>query len=238
MPSVSIILATCNGETFLSEQLDSIRRCSSKDVTLIVVDDNSSDDTNNIVSQYDIEMNIKKFKSNSSEKDVIRRIKENFILGLEKAESDYYFYCDQDDVWGEQKIQIYMQALSENNIVYGNYSTFGTFLKNVYVKDFNKMSTLNLFVSNVCPGMSVAFDNDAKKALLQNANVIRNHDHGLFLCARKRQLRVKKINLDGLNWYRQHDNNAIGLKKISRSKKILIQLQKLFTNFLIYNRMK
>ena len=238
MPSVSIILATFNGGKYLHAQLESIRQCHMKNMTIVVVDDNSSDNTDCILSQYALEMNILKYKSQSSELNTIKRIRDNFIFGLKRVNTDYYFFCDQDDVWGTKKIPSYLMALEANNVVYSNYTAFGTFFKKTNVKDFRNMTTFNLLISNVCPGMCVAFDKTSKEILIQNADIIHHHDHGLFLCARKHKLKVEKITQNGLNWYRQHDKNAIGLKNIPKSKMIFIRFFKFLTNFVIYKRIQ
>ncbi len=55
MPSsalVSIILATCNGANFISEQLDSVLRQTHRNFELIVSDDCSDDGTIAIIEEF------------------------------------------------------------------------------------------------------------------------------------------------------------------------------------------
>ncbi|WP_407244237.1 glycosyltransferase [Klebsiella michiganensis] len=50
--TVDIVLATHNGEKYISEQLTSILKQTHKKINIIVTDDGSTDDTINIVKDY------------------------------------------------------------------------------------------------------------------------------------------------------------------------------------------
>ena len=49
---ISILLATYNGEKYINEQIDSIINQSNQDWKLIIHDDNSTDNTVNIIRKY------------------------------------------------------------------------------------------------------------------------------------------------------------------------------------------
>ncbi|MCF3439871.1 glycosyltransferase, partial [Escherichia coli] len=49
---VDIVLASYNGEKYISEQLDSILNQSHKNIQLYISDDGSSDTTVNIINEY------------------------------------------------------------------------------------------------------------------------------------------------------------------------------------------
>ena len=51
--TVSILLPTYNGEKYLKEQIESILNQTYKDIKLIISDDCSSDNTVNILKQYE-----------------------------------------------------------------------------------------------------------------------------------------------------------------------------------------
>ena len=51
-PSVSIVLATYNGETYIAEQLESISRQNYKNFNVIIVDDASSDGTAAVIQSF------------------------------------------------------------------------------------------------------------------------------------------------------------------------------------------
>ena len=57
---IDILLATCNSEKFLIEQLESIINQDFSDWRLIIRDANSTDSTLNILQQYQRQLGIKK----------------------------------------------------------------------------------------------------------------------------------------------------------------------------------
>ena len=98
---VAILMATYQGERFLKEQLDSLFAQSYKDWTLYVHDDGSSDATMSILESYHSHypnMVILDYPSQHGAKN-------NFFSMIERVDADYYFLCDQDDVWLPEKIE-------------------------------------------------------------------------------------------------------------------------------------
>lgn len=113
-----IMMATYNGEKYLRDQLDSLLRQSYKNWELIVSDDSSSDNTLRILIEYQKkEPRIKKILSNklyhgpfANYFNVMFYVKENL-----KDEYQYFFYCDQDDVWEANKLSLQISKLKTKN---------------------------------------------------------------------------------------------------------------------------
>jgi len=110
-PRVHIVLATCEGETWLPELLRSIQAQSHSDWTLLVRDDGSSDATRQILhgaAESDRRIVI-------VEDDGLRRgAVGSFSWLLQKAwndGADYVLPADQDDVWRTDKVAQQVQAL-------------------------------------------------------------------------------------------------------------------------------
>lgn len=238
MKSVCIVVATHNGEKFIGEQLSSIKSSGYNDLSIVVVDDHSTDNTLEVVSQFSKTMEIKIYMSATRQSDRIKRIRDNFFQALSVASADYYFFCDQDDIWATDKLSIYTNYLSSQNIVYSGYELIGEMKGQIRVKNFASCSLLNLLLSNLCPGMCVAFDNNTKEYLLRNRSKVYYHDHGLFLIARKFDLRVKYIAETRLNKYRQHSENAIGFQHRTRSMIMVQWFQRIILNTIIYLGLK
>ena len=104
METVNIMMATYNGEKYLSEQLDSILSQSFQNFKIYISDDKSIDNTLEILLKYKknypdkIEIIDYEKKKGSAAK--------NFIYLFENVdEADYYMFCDQDDVWDNDKIK-------------------------------------------------------------------------------------------------------------------------------------
>lgn len=111
-PSLSIVLALYNGQTYLLEQLDSLAAQSRPFDELVLRDDGSTDHTISIVDQW-----IQKHPH----LPIIRLTKPagnlgftaNFRTLLENAKGDYILLCDQDDRWNPDKLQVLADAAAK-----------------------------------------------------------------------------------------------------------------------------
>ena len=102
-PKALVIVATYNGEKYIREQLESILNQKGVSVSVLVVDDRSTDHTVEICEQV----------FSNAENDCLIRINSenlgvaaNFMLALYSAKDnfDYYAFSDQDDVWLPEKL--------------------------------------------------------------------------------------------------------------------------------------
>lgn len=108
-PSISIILAVYNGESYLLEQLDSIAAQSQSFDELLIRDDGSNDQTIKLIDDWI-----------AAHPDLpVQRLTEpkenlgftaNFRTLLGKAKGDYILLCDQDDRWYPHKIEALANA--------------------------------------------------------------------------------------------------------------------------------
>jgi glycosyltransferase involved in cell wall biosynthesis len=102
-PSVTILLCTFNGECFLPGQLASLQKQTFKNWRLIASDDGSSDRTKSLLHAFQ-----KSFEPGRVEIiDGPRRgAPANFLFlaCAEKLVSDFYAFCDQDDIWEPDKL--------------------------------------------------------------------------------------------------------------------------------------
>jgi len=101
---ISIAMTTYNGERFLAEQLDSIFAQSRLPDELIVCDDGSSDDTQQLLQDYagrsPFEMRV---VVNDKRLGAIK----NFEQAIDLCSGDLITLCDQDDVWRARKLSIF-----------------------------------------------------------------------------------------------------------------------------------
>lgn len=106
---VSIVLATYNGENFLSETLRSVLNQSYRNFEFIIVDDGSNDSSKKIIRFY--EKNDKRIRFFS-----LKHKGPTFALnfGASKVSSKWIARIDQDDVWEKNKLRKQIQFLEEN----------------------------------------------------------------------------------------------------------------------------
>lgn len=114
MPSLSIALATYNGERYIAAQLDSIRRQTTAPTELIVSDDGSSDGTMKVVRDF--------AKNASFPVCIIQNqtrlgYRTNFMQAASACTSDLIAFCDQDDIWDHNKLGIMRSAFSDPNVL-------------------------------------------------------------------------------------------------------------------------
>ncbi|MGD0882558.1 MAG: glycosyltransferase [Acidimicrobiales bacterium] len=107
---VSVVLATYNGERFVGQQLESIRRQQRPPDELVVGDDGSTDGTMAVVEAFR--------KSAPFPVTVLRRervgLAVNFLRTFEESSGTFVAFCDQDDVWVPQKLDVLLAAAHDH----------------------------------------------------------------------------------------------------------------------------
>lgn len=109
--TVLVLLASYQGERFISAQLDSLLNQSYTDFQILVRDDGSTDKTRLILEDYATRFP-KKITIIPSEERL--GVTGNFNALLEQAHADVIFFCDQDDVWEQKKIEWTIKKFQEN----------------------------------------------------------------------------------------------------------------------------
>ena len=111
IPSISIALATYNGEKYLEEQLKSIEKQSMPPSEIIISDDVSTDSTLDIIERFKervkYEIKIKKNRTNAG-------YRRNFLDCAKECQGDIIIFCDQDDIWRNDKIHEIIKYFSNS----------------------------------------------------------------------------------------------------------------------------
>ena len=220
MNKIFILLSTYNGEKYLKEQLDSLFSQNYKDFKLIVRDDGSTDRTKEILNSYDIEL------LSSCENLGVKKSFETLLeYAYENSDAKYFMFCDQDDVWNEDKIEKTLNQMNEMEKLYKNtpilvHTDLEVVDENLHTinPSFMKLQNLNekknrlnnLLIQNTITGCTVMINRDlAKLCLPMSSNAI-VHDWWVGLVASY----FGKIGYvdDSTIKYRQHTSNTIGAK--------------------------
>ena len=107
-PKVCIVMSTYNGGKWLAQQMDSLVAQTWPNMCLYVRDDGSSDDTLDILATYQnkLEMTVSPGENLGA--------CDSFLQAMADAPDDagYYAFCDQDDIWFDDKIARSVEAVS------------------------------------------------------------------------------------------------------------------------------
>ena len=117
--TISVVLATYNGERFIEEQLGSLRQQWRKPDELIVVDDASTDRTVELVRAF---AERAPFKVVVMDRHEHRGTCDTFGEAISYATGDIIVTCDQDDRWYPDKISFLTKALEAQPDAYIAFS--------------------------------------------------------------------------------------------------------------------
>lgn len=216
---VSIVMPTYNCAKYIGESIDSIINQSYIHWELIIVDDCSSDDTNNIVQLYlskDRRIFYHKLTSNSGA--AIARNK-----GMNEAKGTFIAFLDSDDLWATEKLEKQINFMKDNSYAF-TFTTYAQIneqgIENGFVvKAKNKVDYNNVLLS--CPiGNSSVIYNCETLGKFEVPNIRKRNDDALWLKILKKekyafglnetlmQYRVRrdslshnKFKLIGYHWY-------------------------------------
>lgn len=109
----SVVVAVYNGERYLLEQLESIRQQTFVVDEVILCDDRSTDRSaeiiRNFIDQYQLDA---KWSLYINDKNL--GYADNFHLAVLKAKGEVIFFCDQDDIWINTRIEEMVHIMNVN----------------------------------------------------------------------------------------------------------------------------
>lgn len=140
---ISLVMSTYNGAQYIIEQLDSIKNQTRKVDEVIIIDDNSTDETFSIIKEYilknDLDWIVKKNLINLG-------WKRNFFESIKMTTGDIVFLCDQDDIWDNNKIEYMAKCFEDNKkikLLQSNYEIY------YYKKSTNIRQKIRTIIDNI-----------------------------------------------------------------------------------------
>ena len=215
VPLVSIALCTYNGAEFLAEQLETLVNQSYQNIEIAVVDDCSGDNTMEILNDYASRYPQFKLYQNQSNMGFAG----NFEKAVALCTGGLIALCDQDDLWHPRKIELQVEALKDNILVYHD----SEFIHENGTPMNKKMSDLMNFYRGGRPEVFLFFNCVSghsilmKRALLDDALPLKKeffHDWWLAYVATN----IGKIDFipQCLVQYRQHDKSDTNILRQRR----------------------
>jgi len=112
-PLVTVITPIFNAQNFIAETIESVLGQIYQNWEMIIVDDCSTDNSRDIVKEYETK----------DSRIKLIELKKNFggparprNIGLDISKGDYLAFLDADDVWLENKLQVQMNEMLINNL--------------------------------------------------------------------------------------------------------------------------
>lgn len=223
-PLVDILMATYNGEEYIAEQIDSIRNQTYTNWRLFISDDGSTDETLTIARYYS-QKDLRIFIVESKNK--LNTASGNFFGLLTYSDAPYAMFCDQDDVWDSDKIEISLNRIQELEFQFGKKEKLLVFTDSKLVNqnleeiapsfvaslswDPNKLSLAQAVYGNVAQGATMCMNHELVNFVLTQDidDTELMHDWWIFLVALAvgQTSYIDKTTLR----YRQHDHNVVGV---------------------------
>ena len=217
---IDILMATYNGEKYLVEQLDSIINQTYHNWNLLIRDDNSTDKTLEIIQNYHKkDKRIKILKDNKGNIGIVR----NFEELLKSSESEFIMFSDQDDIWVENKLDMYLKMIekikNKGFMIHSDAILFDKNKSNILKDTFISKKAINRGLENVffnyfVQGATILISKEIKNFILPFPKEVYLHDRYIHLIS---ELFFERIFVNkALIYYRQHGDNQIGAKNTIR----------------------
>lgn len=216
-----MLLSTYNGERYICEQLESLLAQEGVRLNLYIRDDGSTDSTQTMIEDYVHRYpEIIKYypAANVGAKGSFFELME--LAYVNKDDSHYFAFCDQDDVWDKQKLLRAVTLLSEENgtvpLMYCSTTQMvdaELLPLSIWPNSPSKPLTVyNALVENIAVGCTTVLNKEALQLLIshlpkQQDHVIM-HDWWSYLCIST----FGKVVFDEKPFikYRQHSSNVLG----------------------------
>jgi len=207
-PLVSVIIPVYNAERFLRETLESVLAQTYKPIEVIVVNDGSTDESQQILNEY--AGRIRCFHQENAGVAAARN------RGISDACGEWVAFLDADDLWDAQKIEIQMSGAKEDDhVVYTNARKIDASGRVTSDKMRSGLAwwhkppwLLNLFLGDMLPMLTVVVRREALLSVggFDRGNRFGTDDYELWLRLAATGHNFRFIDR-ALASYRVHDRN-------------------------------
>jgi len=116
MPKISVLMSAYNHAKFIKESIDSVLNQTYQDFELLIIDDNSTDSTFEIIKSF----NNHKIKAVKNQQNVGMVLNTNRLISM--ATGEYIAIINSDDSWHRQKLEKQLQFLEQNRQLAGCFT--------------------------------------------------------------------------------------------------------------------
>jgi glycosyltransferase involved in cell wall biosynthesis len=242
--SISVCMATFNGEAFITEQVVSILEQLKPSDELIVVDDCSTDGTLEKIRK------IKDPRISIHVNETNRREVFSFSRAMFLAKNDHLFLSDQDDIWLPGRVALMQQCITSSgaNVVTSNFYWIDANNKQINVRyDGVKSYTSKMHFKNIVDifvgktnyfGCAMALRREFAQMILPIPSFVESHDLWIALAS---NLAGSNAHLDERTFLkRRHNNNTTSTVStrnlIQKLKSRVVFLKSIFKLLIIFRK--
>ncbi len=211
---VSIITPSYNSSRFIAQTIESVISQAYKNWEMIIIDDCSPDNSNEIIKEYikkDSRIKLIKLEKNSGPAVARNR-------AIQEAKGRYIAFLDADDLWYPEKLDKQIKFMNENNLSFtycayklidDEYNNLGIFIPP------EKVSYNSILKTNSIGCLTAIYDAKILGKVYM-PNILKRQDYGLWLKILK-QINTTKGILEPLAIYRLR-KNSVSSNKLKAAK--------------------
>lgn len=211
---VSIIMPSYNTGKFIKETITSVINQTYKNWELIIIDDNSRDETDEVVAEFLKDKRIKYYKNEINIGAALSRNK-----AIQMSKGKFIAFLDSDDIWNNVKLERQLQFMKQNRYLfsYTAYEEIDEKSKDIgVIVNGPKIITKKGMYRYCWPGCLTVMYDAEKIGKIQVANLKKNNDYAMWLKI------IEKSNCyllnENLARYRKRQGSISSEKKIKLIK--------------------
>ena len=210
---VSIIMPSYNTARFIGATIKSVLNQTYSNWELIIVDDCSTDNTDDVVNQYLADDRIHYIKNDTNSGAAVSRNR-----ALREAKGKWIAFLDSDDLWEPEKLEKQIAFMQERGYAF-SYTDYmiqfnGEWIPYIYTGP-NVVTRRKMYNYCYFSTITVMYDRE-KIGLIQIENLRKNNDYAMWLQA------IEKSNCyrfpECLSYYIKHDGSISSGSKIKLIK--------------------
>lgn len=176
---VSIIMPSYNTANYISDSIHSVLNQTYNNWELIIVDDCSTDGTDEIVASFLSDPRIKYFKNETNSGAAVTRNR-----ALREAKGKWIAFLDSDDLWMPDKLKKQIRFMNENgyHFSFTNYSEiddYGESLNTLWTAP-KRVGKARMAMFNYMGCLTVMYDRDYV-GLIQVADIKKRNDYAIWV---------------------------------------------------------
>lgn len=196
---VSIIMPSWNTENYIAETIQSVINQTYKNWELLIVDDCSTDNTDEVVASFHDDR-IKYFHNDKNSGAALTRNK-----ALREAKGEWIAFLDSDDLWKPEKLEHQIDFMKRNqyDLSYTEYEKIDEDSDplDIYVSGPDKVDKHKMYNYDYIGQLTMMY-NAKKFGLIQIKDIKKNNDYAIRLQLYKRPGTVAYLLHESLALYR------------------------------------